>query len=458
MLIFISITYLYKFRQFIYFNGFLKLILLFYIIYISFFLNNIKFILIQYYSFLNDIFINLTNGIVSVHPIIFFILYTIAPLIIYLLKIIILNFYIIYYKFYNFKLLTNLIFFKYNLILIFLVIGSIWAQQELNWGGWWNWDFVEYIGFTLYFIILFYLHFKNKLFIYLNSNIILYIIIVIINLVFLRSPIFNSIHSFITISSTNYKPLLIFFIFLFFLTIFFMFFKFYIYYNITNINFFIVNFFIVVFMFYLYSCVEIIFIIFNLFNFIELLKFVVYLSLLPFFFYTIFIFSLILLRWKYFLFLYLSLIELFFFDLFYKLCKNLNNFIWLVYIHFLYLIFFFIIFLFNKSYFFVTYLFNFNFNNYLIWKFTNININLYNVLIYFNKQVFNLNNLLLNYKILANNICINYYFIQNNLCEIIDINYIKLIVIIIFFLIFHFVKKSSIKISLYNYKKNIFLF
>ena len=40
-----------------------------------------------------------------------------------------------------------------------LLLGSIWAQQELNWGGWWGWDLVE---FGALFFFLFFIHECHK--------------------------------------------------------------------------------------------------------------------------------------------------------------------------------------------------------------------------------------------------------------------------------------------------------
>lgn len=47
---------------------------------------------------------------------------------------------------------------KYYLNLIAIILGGLWAMQELNWGGWWNWDAVE-MGSSLVIIsILYNLH------------------------------------------------------------------------------------------------------------------------------------------------------------------------------------------------------------------------------------------------------------------------------------------------------------
>jgi len=54
----------------------------------------------------------------------------------------------------------NRIFYLFGVIISFfaLILGSFWAQQELNWGGWWNWDVVELILLIFFFRFLVFYH------------------------------------------------------------------------------------------------------------------------------------------------------------------------------------------------------------------------------------------------------------------------------------------------------------
>lgn len=116
-------------------------------------------------------------------------------------------FYLIYFNnFLKFKFLFfNKFFFlkkdqylQTTLILISSIfLGSWWAEQELSWGGWWSWDFIEIISLNFFFILIFFIHtpkYKNffSLFEYdLFIKIIIFMIIV-------RFNFLNSIHNFIS--------------------------------------------------------------------------------------------------------------------------------------------------------------------------------------------------------------------------------------------------------------------
>lgn len=61
--------------------------------------------------------------------------------------------------------ITKIIFnpLKTNLYLFFfsaLFLGGFWSMQELNWGGWWNWDVLETNILFLFIFCLFWTHFK----------------------------------------------------------------------------------------------------------------------------------------------------------------------------------------------------------------------------------------------------------------------------------------------------------
>lgn len=135
-------------------------ILLFFVTLLKFFKNqfNIIIILLIYCLYQKNIFSNehnlvdvvlffkknmetLSNGLFFVHPTILYVGFAA-----YAFKI-------------NFKInLTALfIFFSTSIFL-----GGWWAAQELNWGGWWSWDFVEFLALLLQLKILIQLHAKLR--------------------------------------------------------------------------------------------------------------------------------------------------------------------------------------------------------------------------------------------------------------------------------------------------------
>lgn len=80
-------------------------------------------------------------------------------------------------------------------ILIAIVLGSWWAQQELNWGGWWSWDLVELgsLIFAIFFISLY--HTQNYTYIFsFKSSLIFFFFFFFIGI---RTNLFLSVHSFI---------------------------------------------------------------------------------------------------------------------------------------------------------------------------------------------------------------------------------------------------------------------
>jgi len=88
-----------------------------------------------------------------------------------------------------------------TLLFINLVIftGGWWAQQELNWGGWWVWDFIEIVNlFILVFYIVF-LHFhkiENKLVWIFSKSLLIFSIYTLY--IISRYNLIPSIHSFLS--------------------------------------------------------------------------------------------------------------------------------------------------------------------------------------------------------------------------------------------------------------------
>ena len=146
---------------------------------------------------LNSINFNLINGIMLIHPILLYTLYS-------LFFILVLNILIFSKKFLLKN--NNLITYSNKLLVITILtlfLGSYWAEQELFWGGWWSWDFVELIllNILIYLLYIKHLHFNN--FNILKKLPFLILNIIIISIVIVRYNIINSIHNFI--NNDNYN-------------------------------------------------------------------------------------------------------------------------------------------------------------------------------------------------------------------------------------------------------------
>jgi len=199
----------------------------------------------------------LTNGLCLIHPLLVYLLY------IYILMYIFKKYNIYYYWFvYTFK------FYFLSINLLALILGSWWAYQELNWGGWWNWDFVELILFIFFIKNIILIHsfnfFKTIYFYIFNFSYFFYLILFF---VFVRWDILNSVHSFNLLSSFENYINYIFFIFLSFLAYYLFFLKItykkvklnYFFttkvYTLSNTNFFLNLFIYITVVFFIYSVV-----------------------------------------------------------------------------------------------------------------------------------------------------------------------------------------------------------
>ena len=123
----------------------------------------------------------LYNGLVMIHPILIYCFY--------------LSFFYVLEKKIKIKIKI-----KNNFLfgLCTLMLGSWWAQQEINWGGWWNWDIVEIVLWILLLKSILYNHFwvKTHTYLILNyllSNLYTYIFVFF---VFIRLDIIDSVHVF----------------------------------------------------------------------------------------------------------------------------------------------------------------------------------------------------------------------------------------------------------------------
>lgn len=197
-----------------------------YIIFLYYFINkkNIKlyFYLLVFYIIihnLNDFFninyitsenyysinLNLLNGLFIIHPIFIYLC-----LINYIIIVIIYNEWVIAYdtnfcincNLYNYLMFSLIQINKYMynsiyFILIAIILGSWWAMQELNWGGWWEWDLVEIINLFYLLLLLFFIH-QNIIFLLKSFNKFVNNILIVMTFILLvRYNLIHSIHNFI---------------------------------------------------------------------------------------------------------------------------------------------------------------------------------------------------------------------------------------------------------------------
>lgn len=134
----------------------------------------------------------LLNGIINVHTWLTFVCYS------FIIIFILISVYLYTFK----KMYLNIFFFKnfkkwfyFYSIFTAIFLGCFWSFQQLNWGGWWNWDLVELLSLIFFFTILYLIHnnFKNIFNIIFFKKI---IIIFLSSLIIVRGNFLSSIHSF----------------------------------------------------------------------------------------------------------------------------------------------------------------------------------------------------------------------------------------------------------------------
>ena len=145
--------------------------------------------------------VNLLNGIMLIHPIILYYMY-----VVYILeyKVNLDNKINNKKKIVKFVNLSKL-FLCTCIVLVAILLGGWWAEQELSWGGWWSWDFVELLSINYLLYLLVILHSKKHT---LTSHSKTYSISTPLILFFtavlsVRYNIINSIHNFISVESQN---------------------------------------------------------------------------------------------------------------------------------------------------------------------------------------------------------------------------------------------------------------
>ena len=140
----------------------------------------------------------LFNGLILVHPMLLFLSYTFIFLV---------NFEY-FTKFSESKHFSSLNTFlmQYTMffIIIAIVLGALWAQQELNWGGWWGWDLVEVGSLIWLTVFIFFIHFKSLTFnfFYLRNFLLFSLFFFYMGL---RLALFDSVHSFVGDNAINLR-------------------------------------------------------------------------------------------------------------------------------------------------------------------------------------------------------------------------------------------------------------
>ena len=156
-------------------------------------------------NFMSTFNAGLFNGLLLVHPMLLFLSYVF----IFLVSFEYFN------KFFESKHFSSLNTFLMQYTMFFIVIsiilGAIWAQQELNWGGWWGWDLVEVGSLVWLTAFIFFIHFRFLTFnfYYLRNFLLCSLFFFYIGL---RLALFDSVHSFVgdsTINLRNYSYLYI---------------------------------------------------------------------------------------------------------------------------------------------------------------------------------------------------------------------------------------------------------
>lgn len=164
--------------------------------------------LYKFKSIIGDTFVlnyRLENGLFIIHPTLIYCCYAFF-IFIFLYFIINELFFKKSYFLYLYNVVINNISNVYYYIYIYsftaLLLGGWWAQQEVNWNGWWGWDPVEILNLFIVMFLLFILHSNVIIYGYywqkyeISSN----FLFIIFSFIGTRFGIFNSIHSFLDIS------------------------------------------------------------------------------------------------------------------------------------------------------------------------------------------------------------------------------------------------------------------
>lgn len=139
----------------------------------------------------------LLNGLFFIHPITIYLGYAIFIQLAskFLCNCFSNSYHLLTFYFNYFRIVFNI------LIYIFLsaiALGSLWAQQELDWGGWWSWDIVEVCALFFFIKTVYGSHLMyNNLVQFENSFVISVVFYIVVINIAIRYNILLSIHNFL---------------------------------------------------------------------------------------------------------------------------------------------------------------------------------------------------------------------------------------------------------------------
>lgn len=104
--------------------------------------------------------------------------------------------------------------------LVAIILGGWWAQQEVNWNGWWGWDFIEVVNLSLFLWFVYFVHSRYlfSYFFFIKKWIISCLYLFLFYMILLRWGMFNSIHTFLSNSLLGYEYIYMYFV-IFFMTV-----------------------------------------------------------------------------------------------------------------------------------------------------------------------------------------------------------------------------------------------
>jgi len=119
----------------------------------------------DFFFFFNKLNTNLMNGLLLIHPILLYSIFS------FFILILITSSKKKYYSIFTYSacilLNKSIVLYLLLVLLISIFLGSWWAQTELNWGGWWGWDLIEIISLNYLTMGLLLLHLTR----YINNSI-----------------------------------------------------------------------------------------------------------------------------------------------------------------------------------------------------------------------------------------------------------------------------------------------
>lgn len=163
--------------------------------------------------FLKTIAVNITlqNGLLNIHPSLIYFIY---------INIIVL-FTRTYSNYCSTPQMWQTTTYLYRLSLyafLGIYLGAVWANQELNWGGFWSWDPVEIVSLLVALRFIFMLHSRETVF--FNNPLIRYISAPILVYVVIRVGVITTIHSFVRSTTIPYYIVIIYYSLLYYVVLF----------------------------------------------------------------------------------------------------------------------------------------------------------------------------------------------------------------------------------------------